>query len=639
MNPEFVRYYQAELAHLRVMAKEFADEYPAMAGRLGIPAADECADPFVERLLEGYAYLAARVHLKLDAEFPQFSEELLRAVYPDYLAPLPASAIVEFEPDGGESSLAKGIEVPRGSVVRLPAPPGRTAPCTFVTAHAVYLYPLRLVEVEYLPRAAALHARGTPPPLGTKAGLRMRLAATGGLLISEISLSALTVHLRGADGIGARLFEFLVRTPVGMAVVDTATGQEIFRRNSDDVIHARGFDYEDRLLPEPPAAFQGYRNLREFFLVPARYQFVDITGLEKGFAAATGDSIDLFIFSAASVSGLEDLIDVNNVSLYSTPAINLFEKLCDRLPVGEGQREFHVVVDRGCPTDYEVFSISRVRAHLSHDDREQEFTPLYAAAVLPNAGDGVGATRYYSASREQRRSRASGQAGMAFGNYTGSEVFLTLGDQQKPPFDADIRQLSVHVLCTNRDIPWYHAMAGYWGSAVLESAAPVSQTRVLELHGPRASPPRVQSTWRLLNHLSLNYLSLIDGHEGEQGGLALRRLLGLYVDAESEVQKRIADSIRGVSARPAVRRLRRARMAGRRRFVGYPIVAARGLEITLMIDESALQSVGSYLFGSVLERFLAKFASVNSFTETVLVSPNRQEICRWAPRTGTRKLL
>ena len=112
MDRRLLRYYNRELQHLREMGGEFAREFPKIAGRLGLEAL-ACADPYVERLLEGFAFLAARVHLKLDAEFPRFTQSMLETIYPHYLTPTPSMAVVQFHPDLTVGARGVGFVVPR----------------------------------------------------------------------------------------------------------------------------------------------------------------------------------------------------------------------------------------------------------------------------------------------------------------------------------------------------------------------------------------------------------------------------------------------------------------------------------------------------------------------------------------------
>src|SRR5713101_556004 len=148
MDPRLLKYYNRELQFMREMGGEFAKEFPKIAGRLGLDGF-ECADPYVERLLEGFAFLAARVQLKIDAEFPRFTQHLLETIYPGYLAPVPSMAMVQFQPDPSEGSLAAGVPVPRGSALRSMLGKGEITACEYRTAHEVTLWPVEIQEVEH----------------------------------------------------------------------------------------------------------------------------------------------------------------------------------------------------------------------------------------------------------------------------------------------------------------------------------------------------------------------------------------------------------------------------------------------------------------------------------------------------------
>ena len=149
MDRSFLQYYERELQHLREVGAEFAKEYPKVAGRLGMEGI-EVADPYVERLLEGFSFLAARVQLKIDAEFPRFTQHLLETVYPGYLTPMPSMAVVKFVPEPAEGSLADGVEIPRGSALRSVLGKGDQTPCEYRTAHPVTLWPIEIAEAQYL---------------------------------------------------------------------------------------------------------------------------------------------------------------------------------------------------------------------------------------------------------------------------------------------------------------------------------------------------------------------------------------------------------------------------------------------------------------------------------------------------------
>jgi len=156
MDPRLLQYYERELQHVREMGAEFAQEFPKIAGRLGLEGF-ECADPYVERLLEGFAFLAARVQLKLDAEFPRFTQHLLDVVYPHYLAPTPSMAVVQFAPDPGGIP-AEGFRIARDNILHSVIGPDEQTACEYRTAHDVTLFPIEVARAEFIGTQTAITA-------------------------------------------------------------------------------------------------------------------------------------------------------------------------------------------------------------------------------------------------------------------------------------------------------------------------------------------------------------------------------------------------------------------------------------------------------------------------------------------------
>jgi type VI secretion system protein ImpG len=211
-------------------------------------------------------------------------------------------------------------------------------------------------------------------------------------------------------------------------------------------------------------------------------------------------------------------------------------------------------------------------------------------------------------------------------SYLGGEIFVALVDGHEGPFRSDLRQLAVSTLCTNRDLPLRMPVGEGQTDFFIESEAPVESVRcVAGPSPPRASHAWGETGWRLISHLSLNYLSLTDKEDG-RGGTALRELLELYGDLSDAGVRRQIEGVRSAVGRPVVRRLP----------LDGPASFARGVEVTLECDEAAFEGTSVVLLGLVLERFFAKYASINSFTETVLRSPQRGEIVRWPMMIGLR---
>lgn len=626
MDPRLLRYYNEELRHLREMGAEFAQEYPKIAGRLGMDGL-EVADPYIERLMEGFAFLAARVQLKVDAEFPNFTQHLLERVFPHYLAPTPSMLVARFQPDFSEGDLVEGPVVPRHTVLRSLLGKGEQTPCVYRTAHEVPLWPLEIAEAEYLGTAAAVTALGVPGLNGLRAGIRLRLRVQGEARFDQLPLDKLALYLRGTDALPMHLYEQLHGNGLGVVVLPTerpAGWHQVLPRNS---IRQLGFDDDQALLPYGARSFQGYRLLAEYFAFPQRYLFAELAGLQAGLSRCPAREVDLIVPLDISDPLLEQGLDRDNFALFCTPAINLFPKRTDRIHLSERFAEHHLVVDRTRPMDFEVYGVTEMSGHGVTADEEQAFLPFYAAS---DVGAMRGHSAYYVLRREPRLISSKVRRFGPRSSYIGSEVFVSLVDAARAPYSSNLRQLGVSTLCTNRDLPLHMSLGQGQTDFTLEAGAPVTTVRCLSgPTKPRASPAEREISWRLISHLTLNYLSLAD-NDVQQGAAALRELLKLYsTPGDSALRKQIEDGVRSISARPVTRRLP----------IPGPIAFGRGLEITLKLDETAFEGAGAFLLGAVLERFMARYVSINTFTQTLVRTEGRGEIMRWPIRSGLRQIL
>ena len=629
MDARMLRYYNQELAYMREMGAEFAAAFPKIAARLALDAT-EVADPYVERLLEGFSFLSARVRLKLDAEFPRFTQHLLECVYPHYLAPTPSMAIVQFTPAMTEGSLATGFTVPRGTLLRGQIPRGEVTACQFRTAHELTLWPIEITEARYVPFAPDLPLNTLRLAEPVQAVLRLKLRAAAPFTFDQLAMDRLTLFLSGGDEVALKLHELILGSGLGVFVAPPARPMPWFEWLGRDAIQPVGFARDQALIPYTTRSFSGYRLLHEYFAFPERFRFVELAGLRKALARHSGDEIELAIPLARSDGALGALVDRGGFALHCTPAINLFSRRADRIHVSDQQAEHHVVVDRTKPMDFEVYGVERVVGYSEGLDAEREFRPFYASVdadgVLPAHG-------YFAMRREPRALSERQRRDGARTSYIGSEVSLSLVDAREAPYSETLRQLAVDVLVTNRDLPLLMPV-GSDRDFSLAISAPVEGIRCLR--GPSRPRPAIldgEIPWRLTSHLSLNYLTVADLDE-QQGATALREFLELYadlVDADmpDAISRRQSQGIRRVSVTPRTRRLP----------APGPIVFGRGLEIRVTVDETSFAGASAFMLGAVLEQVFARLASMNTFTELVLVSERRGEIKRWPPRMAARQLV
>lgn len=292
MDPRLLRYYSQELQHVRETGAEFASAYPKIAGRLGMEGM-ECADPYVERLLEGFAFMAARVQMKLDAQHPVFTQHLLRMLYPHYLAPVPSMTVVEMTPDGAESLPVDGHLVPRGSALRSQIGFGERTACEYRTAHAVTLLPLELREARYLASPAGIAAAGLAPPAGTspRAALRLRFQLGAGVQLDALSFDELPLFFAGSGDLPGLLYEQVLGNGLGFSVIAGETTRFVEQAR----IEARGFAEDEALLPVTDRSFSGYRLLQEYFACPQRFQFAAFTGLRRVLPRSSASEFDIVV--------------------------------------------------------------------------------------------------------------------------------------------------------------------------------------------------------------------------------------------------------------------------------------------------------------------------------------------------------
>lgn len=621
MDPRLLDYYNRELQFLREMGGEFAAQFPRIAARLGMDGT-ECSDPYVERLLEGVAFLTARVQLKIDARHPKFTQHLMEMVYPHFLTPVPACGVAQFTPDLKEDSLQAGVRIPRGASLATLLQKGDRTACEFRTAQDVVLWPLTVTEARYIAGTGAMSSLGIAADARARAAIRLRLRSHGGPM-NALALDQLTFFIKASADLAPRIYEQVLADGIGVhARASGATfGGHYAGANA---IRAVGFESHESLLPATTDTFEGYRLLQEYFAFPERFLFFTLQELAPAVRACEGEELDLYIVLGRAQPALENALEAAHFRLHCSPIINLFPKALDRIHVGDHATEHHLIPDRNRPMDFEVFAVERVQGIGEEDTPNTSILPFYSATHFRRTGD---ENCYFTVQRQPRLFSSKQRTTGSRTHYIGSESFIAIVDGSERSVPGRFRQLDVAALCTNRDLPIYMPLGKGRTDFLLEGSAPVESIRCIA--GP--TPPRPSNAfgdtaWKLVSHLSLNYLSLRDT---EGGATLLRELLSLYADRDDPVQARQIEGVRSIHYEPVVERI-----AG-----GGPITYGRGLKIVMTLDDAAFEGTGILTLGAVLEQFFARYVSLNSFTRTELRSQNRGEIKTWPARLGTRPTL
>jgi type VI secretion system protein ImpG len=650
MNKDFLEYYQAELKQLYEKSRQFADEYPGVARRLG-GLIDDKMDPGIAGLLEGAAFMAARVQLKLKSEYFEFTAALLDQILPDYLAPIPSVALVSVTPRFDDNNLKTGLTFDTGSYVdAVYVEQQRRVSCRFRTCAPLTLWPLHLEGAQYFAAPAPLQALGLEILPGVAAGLRLSFrhrttkleddranVTPPGAPVSELDIDSLPIHLAGTDSDASAIYEQLFANcrRVTLRYLD-AFGDPKFLPMPPDMLQQIGFGDGESLFGQRDRVFGGFSLLRDYFAFPQRFGGFSLEKLRKVLPRVPAEAFDLLFEFDMSIPRLAASVKPAMFSLYALPIVNLFETQCSRVPLKRNEAEHHVVADRSRWLDFEVYRVLDVFAHYAGSTEKVRAFPLYS---LPTDDTPLREALFYTVRRLPRRETVQEQRSGPKSTYMGSEIYLSL----REPADIDepdrARELSVRALVSNRHLP-EQLPVGEAGTdfylaedtsvpvrCLAGPTAPKESVLALERRQRVATPPGAVA-WKLINALSLNHLGLTDRSDQDRAG-GLRELLGLFADLSDVVTERRIRGVVGVRSRPITRRLRQAN--------GFN--AARGMEITVTFDERAFEGNGIMVLGAVLDRFFAQYASINSFTETVIESTQRGVVVRWPPRAGASGLL
>jgi type VI secretion system protein ImpG len=687
MDREFLDLYNSELRLLYEHAKEFAEEYPGIAERLGGLIAER-TDPMIAGLLEGAAFLAARVQLKLKHEFPEFCLNLIEQLAPNYLAPTPSAILAQASPPAGDTALREGRRIERGAYLDATyrefdrnggaakadggaqrdgggSRGGRRLTCRFRLTSDITIWPFEIVEARYDVTPGPILALGLEADQNFLAGLRITIAHKRPEEKSGVTNAAnaepqpefwfkgckvndLTFHLVGGEADAIAIYEQIFANCVGVYLryVDKFETPKTLKLDPANVEQI-GFDDSEALLPKDDRLFAGFDLLREYFMFPRKFLGFRLTGLKATLAEIPASTADIiFVFNEINTR-LPAVATRPMFALYAAPAINLFEKTLDRIPVKPNQHEYHVVPDRSRYLDFEPHRMIEVFAHYRGLREKIKVPPLYAPSIETNGRN----IRYTSRRLRRRRTDIERRQGQT-PSYVGTDMFISLVEPAGVDRENAVVELSARAQCTNRHLA-QHLPVGPAGAEF--KLVDQTELEIFCIAGP--TPPREPVVkylrsrsetanagtvaWRLINLFSLNHLGLIERDVGEladqpyqaaRGGganaAALRETLAMFADMTDNATERRIRGVHHVASRPVVRRMRQ----------GGGVGVARGVEITITVDENAFEGAGAFLLGAVLERFFSEYASLNHFTQTIVRSLGRGEIARWPPRAGARRL-
>ncbi|WP_165390272.1 type VI secretion system baseplate subunit TssF [Thalassococcus sp. S3] len=592
MANRFLEFYNAELGAIRERAGRFATAYPKIAGRLRL-AKDTADDPHVERLIQSFAYTAARVRQKIDDSLPELTDSLLETLYPHYLAPIPALSIVSFAPAPDLDAMRI---VPRGTDVTSEPIEGDTV--RFTTTQDTQVAPIRLTEVRMMARPFE-----APPAPTARAGSCLRLAITPSAAprLNELGLDKLRLYLSGPAQEATALARLLFQHCKGVTLAAHAADPEA-RRLDPSVLRPVGFEPDAALFPYPDGSFQGYRMLSEFSALPEKFLFFDIALPE----ISQRDRLDLYLYFDIPPDDAVRSVGLNSVTLFATPVVNLFRARAEPVALDGTRSAYPLAADARRPKTRQVHSVRRVT--LTDDDGAVDLCQPFFHRLTDHATNGV----YWHLRRH------SGADGAPEGSTT-----IAFVDARQSPASRAGMTASVEVLATNGALPRRLPYGG--GQPRLRIGSSIDfVSSVFCLRAP--TPPRATNgadnrAWRLMSHLSLNHLSL-----STSGAAALKDILRLYATSESPETGQMIDAIDTLQTQTGL-----GRVGG---------VTVTGTDVTLVFEDSRISPGQAVLFASVLDRFLGCYTSLNTFTRLSVRMKDRSDLlARFPARAGEEALI
>ena len=613
MRDDLLLYYERELSFLRDMGAEFGQKYPKIASRLVLEP-DKCEDPHVERLLEGFAFLAGRVHLKIDDEFPEITEALFNILYPDYIRPIPSMSVVQCHVDAEQINPETGFKLERGAVMNSQTVSG--TPCKFRTCYETTFWPVAVNSAEWTTADRLQPPIKAADSVGT---IRLELKCAGDLQFKQLAMPSLRFYLSGEGNLTHTLYELLCNNCARIMIRDLTPKSKVPPVILPaSALRPVGFAEDESVIPHSRRTFAGYRLIQEYFCFPQKFFFFDLSGLERLRSDGFRDRAEIIFLISPFERGerretLETGITAKTFRTDCIPLVNLYSHTAEPILLEHTKYEYQVIPDVSRRGATEVFSIEDVTSVDPQSDQIFQFEPFYSFRhVAPHDRNQA----FWYAVR-----RPSGKRGDE-----GTEVYLSLVDLSGRPFRPNAESLNVRTWCTNRDLPSRLPFGNENGDFELEGSAPIKKIVALIKPSDTLRPPlRKQSLWRLISALSLNYLSLV-----EEGGEPMREILRLYNFAGSAYAEKQIQGLAGVS--------------GKRHFARVisenGVAFARGTLVEMTFDEDQFAGGGVYLFAAVIEYFLGLYVSMNSFSQLVTRTHQRKEILkRWQPRAGQKVLI
>lgn len=593
---DFLDYYRDNLGYLRTLGAEFAEEFPKIASRLSLTSFD-CRDPYVERLLEGTAFLAARVEKKLDDGHKRLLESVLNSVVPDALYPIASGAVVETGIDLENDNVRRGFALPAHSVFDAFVPTINT-PCRFTSVWKTELSPLKVTGAEYVTRDISRFNTDK----AHAAALKITFEMTNRRPVSDLDISELSLFLNLPDSVASLL---LRQMQTETERVYISTDSENFTPLPDVKFNTPA-TASATMFGAMKGNLNGLHVLQNFLSYPAFFKFVS---LENIALKSSENKFELLIAFNRREPELVNEITANAVKTNCVPVLNLFKKRSDRTFLDKDAYEFQIIADRTAPRDYEVYGVRRLEFFNERNET------LFGASNFYEENVETSLTDKHNFFSQHRQKSLFDRKATQRSSYTGTEVFVSLTERDGSLFDAS--QFSADLICTNRDLPLLLT-----DQTSLTASEAAVQSVSFVVMPTRPSYPLIltggTSDWAKVAHIMFNLSGML-WQDGNAPLEMLRTLLGNYAIRSAEETERMTEGVVSLKSEPATFR-----------FIRNGVVFFEpGWKIDCVLNKKAYVGTGVYIFALVLKELFKSFTPLNSLLEMNFSSQQSGHIATW----------
>lgn len=609
MSDELLPYYEKELAYIRQLGKEFSEQHPKIASRLGI-ADDTIEDPHVSRLIESFAFLNARIQYKLEDDFPEISDAFLNVLYPHYLRQIPSCSVIKFTPD---SEKADSVSVIKENSY-LDTPRFNDSQCRFKTVYPVEMLPLEVTRAQIKCRPfstpGSKHARGA----GSVLHIQLK-AISSDFEIHELDFNKIRFYLKGQPQYIHPFYELIFRNCHGITMTHSEDDLKPVYLDKSSLKQV-GFDDNEGLFPYPNHSFIGYRLLTEFFVFPEKFMFIDFNDIKLNLNEDYKNEINLYVYLDSADIELERNISKDNLLLSCSPVINLFPIQAEPVKLTHYQNSYEIIPDLRQYNSLEVYSVDNVSVSDASGNIKQ-YTPFYGKVHDLNDD-----TVFWTCERQFREVGSK--------KYTPKIAsHISLSDINFNPATEDNQVLLIETTCCNHDLPSIISIGSDQSDLYCISNSPPTES-IRFLHQPTSTiypPLKNKARWRLLSHLNLNYLSLSADDDTTS---ALKEILNLYDFTDRRSTRLIIESISDLKVKQTTAPLK----------INGRASLCNGLDISIEIDPKLLSGVSSYLLASVMEKFFTLYCPINSFVRCTTKLKGKEESLKTClPLSGSKRIL